>query len=64
MATADTTTCAQQFGRPSQPPSIAAAYRHLAAVVLGLDPETLIHVLRAQRSSWTNTSSLTPSVQS
>jgi hypothetical protein len=64
MATADTTTCAQLFSRPSQPPLIAAAYRHLAVVVLGLDPQTLIHVLRAQRSSWTNTSSLRPSVRS
>jgi hypothetical protein len=63
MRTTDTTTCTETLGRPSQPPSVAAAYRHLAVVVLGLDPDTLIRNLRAERSSWTNIRRLTASVQ-
>jgi hypothetical protein len=36
--------------RPSRTRSVAAAYRHLLVVLLGLDPDTLISELRAERA--------------
>jgi hypothetical protein len=54
MRTTDTTTRIDPAGwHPGEPAAVAAAYRRLAVVLLGLDADSLIREMRVQRSSCT-----------